>query len=108
MAKIKLDIQRLREVVLATNSYHQYENGVRNKDQVIIKSYKGEVATGEYFLCDCIGNTVDLCIATKRKFRNRDGRLVNCKVIETIIPDARKHLGGCVNGVWEIPYHLMK
>jgi hypothetical protein len=49
-----------------------------------------------------------LCYKTKKKYRNADGRAVQCKVIETIITDCHKQLGTPVNGCWIIPYHLLK
>lgn len=66
----------------------------------------GKIPEGTYFLCDSIGNTIDLCRKTKRKFRNADGRLVAHKVIETIVPDCHKKFGTALNGEWAIPYHL--
>lgn len=64
------------------------------------------VPVGEYFLSDCDCNTVQLCIATKRLYRNGDGRLVDCRVVATLIPNATDRLGAPVNGVWAVPDHL--
>lgn len=101
------DIQKLRDVVNSTilSDWESCTKGADNSKARIFQ-HKGKVKDGAYFLCDCIGNTVDLCKKTKRKFRNADGRLVACKVIETIIPDCAKKLGGPINGEWVIPYHL--
>lgn len=101
-------IEDLTKALLELNDYTQFHSDSRGADnsKAIILTYKREVPVGHYFLCDCEGNTVDLCFKTKRKFKNRDGRVVHCKVLKTIIPDARKQLGSPVNGCWQIPYHL--
>jgi hypothetical protein len=65
--------------------------------------YNNKIPIGEYFLCDCIGNTIDLCKRTKRAFRNAEGRLVYCKVIETLIEDCHEKFGTALNGCWVIP-----
>jgi hypothetical protein len=107
----KINLEKLRTFLKGLSTHEAFENagkGVDNSNAIIF-AYKGRnPPVGEYFLCDCIGNTVDLCKSTKRKFKNADGRLVNCKVIETIITDARKQLGSPVNNCWLIPYDLIK
>ena len=102
---MKFDIKKIRSAVLETYTRQQWESGSRGADNsgAIFLQYPGEVPFGEYFLCDCIGNTIDLCKSTKRKFRNSDGRMVNCKVIETIIPDCHAKFGTALNGCWIIP-----
>lgn len=107
MAKEFKKIEELRALMASLNNYLQFERSSReDKSKVVIFEYDGEVKTGEFYLSDCIGNTVDLCIATDRKFKNPDGRMVYCKVVETLIADARVQLGSPVNGVWAIPKNL--
>jgi len=100
-------IQKLREVVNTTtrDDWWCSVRGVDNSKAQIFE-HKGKIPEGTYFLCDCIGNTIDLCKKTKRKFRNANGRLVACKVIETIVPDCHNKFGTALNGEWVIPYHL--
>lgn len=108
MGKYNFNIERLREVV--TNSTRdEWWCGVRGVDNSKAKFFEctTPIEKGTYFLCDCIGNTVDLCIKTDRLFRNKDGRLVACKVVETIIPDCHAKFGTAINGEWAIPYHLL-
>ena len=102
---MKFDIQKIRATVLATTSRLEWESSSKGADNSIatIMQYRGEPVAGTYFLCDCIGNTIDLCLATKRKYKNKEGRLVNCKVIETIIPDCHAKFGTALNGCWVIP-----
>ena len=102
---MKFDIQKIRATVLATTSRVEWESCPRGTDNSLATflQYKGQVVAGTYFLCDCIGNTIDLCLATKRKFKNKEGRLVYCKVIETIIPDCHAKFGTALNGCWIIP-----
>jgi len=102
-------IEKLRELLKAINHHGAFQSDVRGADnsKAVILAYKGEVPPGHYFLCDCVGNTVDLCYSTRRKYKNSEGRAVNCKVIETIIKDARAQLGSPVNNCWQIPYHLL-
>lgn len=105
---MNFDIEKLREVLNATTRSDWWRS-VRAADNSAARifEHKGKIEPGTYFLCDCIGNTVDLCKKTKRRFRNADGRLVACKVIETIIPDCQKKFGSPINGKWVIPYHLL-
>ena len=74
--------------------------------QPVFKQTKA-LSVGDFFLCDCIGNTVDLCIKTNKWYKNKAGRAVQCKVIETLISDARATLGSPVNGEWSIPYEYL-
>jgi hypothetical protein len=101
---MKFDVEKIRALVLSTTR-EQWESASRGADnsETIIKQHANCVPHGHYFLCDCIGNTVDLCLSTKRPFKNSKGRMVNCKVIETIIPDCRKKFGTALNGCWIIP-----
>lgn len=102
---MKFNIEKLRNTVLLTTSREEWEScskGAYNSIATFMQ-YKGNPTPGDYFLCDCIGNTIDLCKSTKRKFKNSDGRLVNCKVIETIIPDCHAKFGTALNGCWIIP-----
>ena len=102
---MKFDIKKIRTAVLNTYLREQWESaskGADNSDAIFFQ-YPNEVPAGDYFLCDCIGNTIDLCKSTKRKFKNADGRMVNCKVIETIIPDCHAKFGTALNGCWIIP-----
>ena len=103
------NIERLREVLLGLTHHSAFYSDGRDVDnsKAVIQKFRKSPPAGEFFLCDCIGNTVDLCYSTKKAYKNADGRTVNCKVIETIIPDARKQLGSPVNGCWQIPYHLL-
>lgn len=106
---MKFDIKKLRDAINRT-SRNDWESGARGADNTlaIIFEHKGEIPNGAYFLCDCIGNTIDLCKKTNRKFVNADGRLVACKVIETIIPDCHAKFGTALNGEWEIPLHIIE
>lgn len=103
------NIERLREVLLRLDHYSQFYSDGRDVDnsKAVIQQFRKNPPAGEFFLCDCIGNTVDLCYSTKKAYKNAVGRAVNCKVIETIIVDARKQLGSPVNNCWQIPYHLL-
>lgn len=102
---MKLDIERIRQTVILTTSREEWESISMGADNSIATflQYRRELNPGDYFLCDCIGNTIDLCLATKRKYKNAAGRLVNCKVIETIIHDCHAKFGTALNGCWEIP-----
>jgi hypothetical protein len=102
-------IDSLRKLLSAANHHSLFESDGRGADNSKAKifTYRRRVPKGHYFLCDCIGNTVDLCYSTEKKYKNPAGRMVECKVIETLIPDARKQLGSPVNGCWQIPYHLL-
>lgn len=105
---MKFDIVKLREVVHATqrDDWWCSVKGVDNSTAKIFE-HKGKVPAGTYFLCDCLGNTIDLCKKTNRRFKNSNMKYVRCKVIETIIPDCHKKFGTSLNGQWEIPYHLL-
>ncbi len=104
MAKKFEKIEELKALMASLNSYLQFERSSReDKSKVVIFEYEGEPQPGALFLSDCIGNTVDLCQATKRKFKNPNGRMVYSKIIQTLIADARLQLGSPVNGVWKIP-----
>lgn len=103
-------IKQLRaaiDQIYQRDSFHCDAKGADNS-RAIIHPFLREPPAGEYFLCDCIGNTVDLCLATNRKYRNSEGRMVNCKVIETLIPDCHARFGTALNGCWQIPWHLIK
>lgn len=102
---MKFNIEKLRYQVLATHSRNEWESTSKGADNsgAIFFQYPNKVPVGDYFLCDCIGNTIDLCKATRRKFKNSEGRLVSCKVIETIIPDCHAKFGAALNGCWMIP-----
>ncbi len=103
----KPNVKKIRAFVEATirEDWWNSGKGVDNS-KAIIPEHKGRIPKGTYFLCDCIGNTIDLCIKTERQFRNSDGRLVACKVIETIIPDCHAKFGSALNGCWVIPTEM--
>ena len=102
---MKFDTNKIYEAVAATNCRQEWESDSKGADNSAAKffQYPKEVPVGHYFLCDCIGNTIDLCRATKRAFRNSAGRLVKCKVIQTLIPDCHQKFGTALNGCWIIP-----
>lgn len=102
-------ISELNLLLRDVSDHRYFESQARGADntQARILQYKQEPPPGHLFLCDCIGNTVDLCLSTKKKYRNAAGRAVNCKVIATLIPDCCKQLGSPVNGCWMIPYNLI-
>lgn len=102
-------IDALRTLLSTVDHHSFFESDARGADNSKAKifTYRRRVPKGHYFLCDCVGNTVDLCFSTKRKYKNSKGRMVECKVIETFIVDARKQLGSPVNGCWQLPYHLL-
>lgn len=102
-------IDALRKLLSTVDHHSFFESDARGADNSKAKIfvYRRRVPKGHYFLCDCVGNTVDLCYSTKRKYKNPAGRMVECKVIETFIVDARKQLGSPVNGCWQLPYHLL-
>ena len=106
---MNFNIEELRAFVHSTSRDDWWCSviGVDNSKAIIFE-HKGRIPAGTYFLCDCIGNTIDLCKKTNRKFKNSSGRLVACKVIETIIPDCNKKFGTPLNGEWMIPDYLLK
>lgn len=102
----KPDIVKLRAFMATVTDRDLFHCSVRGSDNskaIFLDYSEREIPLGGYFLCDCIGNTVDLCRKTERKFKNSDGRLVKCKVVETLIKDCHKQLGTAVNGCWKIP-----
>lgn len=104
---MNFDIEKLRKVVQGTTAKN-WERCSKNEvlTDALIFQYKKRPEIGEYFLCDCIGNTIDLCLKTKKKYRV-NGRLVSCQIIETLIPDCHKQFGTALNGVWLIPHYLL-
>ena len=67
------------------------------------------IPKGEYFLCDLIGNTVDLCKKTDREYKVPiTGRKEACKHITTLISNCTKQLGTPVNGCWRLPESWQK
>lgn len=84
-----------------------FETTFRKNPDALFQQYRGNIPTGTYFLCDCDCNTLQLCKATKRKYKNGDGRLVDCKVVFTFVKNCSKKWGAPVNGCWIIPSDLM-
>lgn len=58
---------------------------------------------GEYFLVDILGNDLTVVKLTKKKYKTPNGRLVNAKIILTLINDCKKQYGSCINGYFHIP-----
>lgn len=58
---------------------------------------------GEYFLVDILGNDLTVVKLTKKKYKTPKGRLVNAKIILTVIDDCKKQYGSCINGYFHIP-----
>lgn len=65
-----------------------------------------EVPSGALFLCDVVGNQVNLCIKTARSFRSPGGRMVPCKVLETLVEDCHSKFGTALNGEWIVPKYM--
>lgn len=63
---------------------------------------------GEYFLVDILGNDLTVVKLTKKKYKTPKGRLVNAKIIKTIIEDCNKLYGSCINGYFHIPRDCYK
>lgn len=97
-----MDIEKIKQFVNNTTK-EDWQGSYKLDPSAKIMQYKGKVQVGDYFLCDCIGNTIDLCKKTNRAYRNDEGRLVYCIVIETLIPDCQQKFGTALNGVWVIP-----
>lgn len=101
------ELKRLLENITDRNFFESASRGADNSKAKVFQ-YLGEIPPGHYFLCDCIGNTIDLCFSTRKKYKNLAGRAVTCKVIATIIPDCHKQFGTALNGEWMIPYNLIR
>lgn len=65
-------------------------------DKIIIKN-------GGYFLVDVLGNDLTIVKSTRRGYKLPNGRVVNCKVIHTVINDCHNIYGTALNGYWAIP-----
>ena len=114
--KTNIDYSALQEF-LKTLSYTKIKSGALTKghgmndieffyktdDEKKEITYDQVINYGAPFLVDAIGNDLSICVLTKRKFKNAQGRLVNSKFDRTIIDDCRTILGGCLNGYWIIP-----
>lgn len=84
------------------------------KTRLEVDYFKSEVEQseiveyGQPFLVDLIGNDLSVCILTKRKYKTKTGRLVNCKLDRTIIYDCHAIYGTAINGYWKIPKECME
>lgn len=71
------------------------------KEKVIIPN-------GGFHLVDVLGNDLTIVKTSKRGYRLPNGRVVNCKIIHTVIEDCRETFGTPLNGYWEIPKEFYK
>ncbi len=58
---------------------------------------------GDYFIVDILGNDLTVVKLTKKKHKTPNGRLLNLKIVKTIIYNCKKQYGYCLNGCWAIP-----
>ena len=63
---------------------------------------------GEYFLVDILGNDLTVVKLTRKKYKTPKGRLVNAKIVKTIVEDCNRLYGSCINGYFHIPKDCYK
>ena len=114
---------RLEEKYLKSLTYRDFTNaGLENSkvkkahtvDDVLRfggydKIEKGTLVNyGECFLVDILGNDLTVVKLTRKKYKTPKGRLVNAKIVKTIVEDCNRLYGSCINGYFHIPKDCYK
>ena len=82
----------------------QYITELKNITMDRLTELKKQIINyGEYFLMDILGNDLTIVKLTKKTYKTPSGRVVHCKIIETIIEDCREVYGTPMNGYWVVP-----
>lgn len=107
-----MDFEKIKEYLLNLKK-EDFENGKLKKAHTIqdVEYFKLDndledfevINYGEYFLVDILGNDLTIVKNTKKRYKTPNGRVVNAKIIKTIIEDCRKVYGTPLNGYWIVP-----
>ena len=113
---MEINYEGLKKYLLALNGYDFGEELLEAATADELKRFgwvgnlypEQVVEYGEYFLVDALGNDLTVVKLTRRKYKTPTGKLINYKIIKTIINDCRKIYGMPLNGYWIIPKRFIK